>query len=78
MPAIEKGLANWIGRLDEAIAIRKWTVASDPLNANLHFRVGAQLNFLEQPDEAIGSLRTALKLSPSHWGARSFIGYALL
>jgi tetratricopeptide (TPR) repeat protein len=67
-----------LGRLDEAIAIREYLVAHDPLNTLS--RINLTLNFLAagRPDEAIATARTGLMLFPGRAGWHRFQGLALL
>lgn len=71
-------LARSLGRLDEAIALREYTVARDPVNASGQFRLGVSYLWAGGLDKAITSFRTALSLSPGHIAVQYSIGEALL
>ena len=67
-----------LGRLDEAIALKEYAVARDPVIAAGHSGLGLYYLGAERLDEAIASFRTALSLSPGRIGTQSFIGVALI
>jgi len=72
------GLADGLGRLDEAIALREYIVVHDPVNAFAHTDLANSYAVAGQLDESIASMRTALSLSPgSSWNHYS-IGVLLL
>jgi len=71
-------LARDLGRLDEAIALREYVVARDPVNPGRHVGLGLYYNWAARPDEAIASFRTALTLSPGRIGVQYSIGVVLL
>jgi tetratricopeptide (TPR) repeat protein len=53
-----------LGRFDEVIALGEYVVAHDPVNAGAHALLGASYGRAGRFDEAIASLRTALRLAP--------------
>jgi TolB-like protein/Flp pilus assembly protein TadD len=65
-------LAQYLGRVDEAIALQEYIVAHDPVNAGALTTLGFRYSDAGRPDEAIASFRTALNLSPgqgfTHFG----------
>ena len=65
-------LAQYLGRVDEAIALQEYVVAHDPVNAGALTTLGFRYWDAGRPDEAIASFRTALNLSPgqgfTHFG----------
>ena len=65
-------------RFDEAIAIREYLVARNPVKASYFYNHGTALHFANRLDDAIASYRTALTLSPSMSDASLNIGIALL
>ena len=67
-----------LGRLDEAIALGEYEVASDPLYVPGHFNLAVRYFTAGRMDEAIASYRTGLRLSPGAEGAQAAIGSALL
>jgi adenylate cyclase len=67
-----------LGRLDEAIALGEYEVASDPLYVPGHFNLATRYFTAGRMDEAIASYRTGLRLSPGANGVQSAIGSALL
>jgi TolB-like protein/Tfp pilus assembly protein PilF len=71
-------LARDLGRLDEAIALREYVVARDPVNPGRHVGLGLYYNWAGRWDEAVASFRTALSLSPGRIGVPYSIGVALL
>ena len=71
-------LTRSLGRLDEAIALREYAVARDPVNAELHGALGLYYTIAGRWDESIASYRTALTLSPGSLGIQYAIGKALL
>jgi len=72
------GLATDLGRLDEAVALRKYAVARDPVSPAGHAWLGRSYVWARRWDEAIASFRTALSLSPGRMVTKSGIGVALL
>jgi TolB-like protein/Flp pilus assembly protein TadD len=72
------GLVRKLGRLDEAIALREYAVARDPVNPTGHFGLGWYYVENGRPDEAVASFRTLLSLSPGRIGTQESIGTALL
>ena len=71
-------LAMDLGRLDEAIALKEYVVALDPVSPTDHYWLGRAYLLAGSLDEAIGSFRTVLTLSPEFLGAHYFTGVALL
>ena len=71
-------LVRSLGRLDEAIALREYAVARDPVNPTGHFGLGWTYVENGRPDEAVASFRTLLSLSPGRIGTQESIGTALL
>ena len=67
-----------LGRLDQAIALIKYGVASNPVSPVRHGNLGFQYLNAGRPDEAIASYSTALTLSPGFISAHYRIGSALL
>ena len=67
-----------LGRLDEAIALGEYEVASDPLYVPGHFNLATRYFTAGRMDETIASYRTGLRLSPGAEGAQAAIGSALL
>jgi tetratricopeptide (TPR) repeat protein len=64
--------------VDDAVAIMKYVVARDAVNPTAHYFLGRFYYHAGQPDEAITSYRTALRLSPGFSSAQLLIGVALL
>ena len=71
-------LAWSLGHLDMAIMVGKYVVDRDPVNPHAHFSLGLSYLWARHLDEAIGSFRTALTLSPGFQYAYYRIGIALL
>lgn len=71
-------LSASLGRLDDAIALREFVIAHDPINPSGHSDLALYYSYAGRWDEAIVSLRTALTLSPGLGGAQYQIGRALL
>ena len=76
--SLARGLAQSLGRTDEAIKLGEYLVARDPVDATSHFILGLSYSWAGRPDTAIASLRNALTLSPGRIGAHYFIGITLL
>jgi TolB-like protein/tetratricopeptide (TPR) repeat protein len=57
-------LSEYLGRMDQAVAIQEYVVAHDPVNAAALTTMGFRYWNAGRPDEAIASFRTALSLSP--------------
>ncbi|MEK6255129.1 MAG: tetratricopeptide repeat protein, partial [Gemmatimonadales bacterium] len=72
------GLVRKLGRLDEAIALREYAVARDPVTPGGHFGLGWTYVDNGRPGEAVASFRTLLSLSPGRIGTQESIGTALL
>ena len=71
-------LAHNLGRVDESIALGEYVVARDPVNPTAYTNLGFSYQNARRLDDAIGSYRTALSLSPDYDGANYAIGVALL
>jgi len=71
-------LAEYLGRMDEAIAIQEYIVAHDPVNAGALTTMGFRYWNAGRPDEAITAFRTALNLSPGQGFTSVGLGSALL
>jgi len=67
-----------LGRMDEAIAIKEYSVARDPVNPRRHYNLGNAYLFGRHYQSAVSSYRLALALSPELLGAQYHIGRALL
>ena len=63
-----------LGRLDEAIVIRRYVVARDPLNPIRHNNIGASFYYDRNFVEAHISMSKILEISPDYLGARYFVG----
>ncbi len=62
-----------LGRFDEVMALGEYVVAHDPVNASAHSLLGASYGRAGRYDEAVASLRTALRLAPG----RGLVHYSL-
>ena len=71
-------LAAALGRVDTAVAAGEYVAARDPLNPRGHVMLANDYVYAGRLDEAIASLRTALRLRPGYVGAQYSIGEALL
>ncbi len=71
-------LLQSLGRLEEAIALKEYAVARDPVNPRGHHNMGNAYRWAGRWDDAIASYRAALALSPGYIGAQTGIGQALL
>ena len=67
-----------LGRLEEAIAPKEFSIASDPLNPVGYANLGSIYYFAGHWDRAIAAYRKALELSPGYIGAQYFTGAAYL
>lgn len=67
-----------LGRLDEAIALKEYSVARDPVNPRRHYNLGNAYLFGQRYRAAVSSYRLAVALSPELLGAHYHIGRALL
>ena len=72
------GLFGSLGRLEQAIALNKFVISHDPVNPAGHYNMGINYYLAGQWDEAIASLRTALRLSPGYIGAGNYLSRCLL
>jgi tetratricopeptide (TPR) repeat protein len=66
------------GRLDQALAVEAAIVRRDPVNVDALYNLGYYQRMAGRYDDAIGSYRTALSLSPGLGGAQFNLGVALL
>ena len=71
-------LLSNIGRFEPALALMEYRVAQDPANPGSHFNLGATYQQAGRYDDAIASIRTALRLSPGTSQAHIVIGQSLL
>jgi TolB-like protein/Tfp pilus assembly protein PilF len=71
-------LLQSLGRLEEAIALKEYVVARDPVNPRAYHNLGNAYRWAGRWSESISSYRTALSLSPGYIGAQTGIGQALL
>ena len=71
-------LIQGLGRMDEAIALKEYSVARDPVNPRRHYNLGNAYLFGRRYQSAVSSYRLALALSPELLGAQYHIGRALL
>jgi TolB-like protein/Flp pilus assembly protein TadD len=71
-------LASSLGRLDEAITLREYVVAHDPVSAGAHSDRGYSYWAAGRLDESIASYGTTLSLSPGSSWTHYAIGTALL
>ncbi|MBT8397249.1 MAG: tetratricopeptide repeat protein [Gemmatimonadetes bacterium] len=71
-------LLQSLGRLEEAIALKEYVVARDPVSPRGHHNLGNSYRWAARWDEAVASYETAESLSPGYIGARTGMGQALL
>ncbi len=71
-------LLQSLGRLEEAIALKEYSVARDPVNPRAHHNLGNAYRWSGRWDESVASYGVALGFSPGHIGAQTGIGQALL
>ncbi len=71
-------LLESLGRLKEALAIREYVVARDPVNVTRLNNLGDTYVFAGRYDEAIAKYRTVLTLSPGRGQTHAALGGALL
>jgi tetratricopeptide (TPR) repeat protein len=67
-----------LGRFDEAVTLGEYAAARDPVNPSGHFWLATAYFYAGRMDEAMGSSRTALSLSPALIAAQYQIGMSLL
>lgn len=67
-----------LDRLEDAIHLLRFAAARDPVSPTVFFSLGVIEIFAGRWDEAIASLRQALRLSPSSVGLHHWIGNGLL
>ncbi|MBU1699566.1 MAG: protein kinase [Candidatus Eisenbacteria bacterium] len=72
------GLATFLGRTDDAIALDEYRAARDPVSPNTHVKLGLDYISAGRLDEAISAFRTSLTLSPGYITSQFFIGMVLL
>ena len=65
-------------RLDETIALEEYMVERDPLSSSAHSNIASSYMAAGRFDDAVTSLRTAMRLSPDRVYGRSSLAYALL
>ncbi len=63
-----------LGRLDEAVVIRRYVTARDPLNPIRYNNMGALNVYSRNFTEARANMVRILELSPDYLGARYFVG----
>ena len=71
-------LLSSLGRLPEAIQVRRYVTTRDPVNANSIYGLSLDYLFSRRFDEAIATDRTLLTLSPGYGTAHYAIGVALM
>jgi TolB-like protein/Tfp pilus assembly protein PilF len=71
-------LLSFLGRPDEAVVLLKYVTSRNPVDAVSHMNLGVYYLRVNQFDDALGAIRTALRLSPDYNGAHYRIGLALL
>lgn len=71
-------LLQILGRLEEAIALKEFSISRDPVNPRRHFNLGNAYLFGGRFEAAVVSYRMALALDPEWLGAHYHIGRALL
>jgi TolB-like protein/tetratricopeptide (TPR) repeat protein len=71
-------LLQSLGRLDEAIALKEYAVARDPVNPRAHHNLGNAYRWAGRWDDAISQYNSALNLSPGYIGAETGIGQSFL
>jgi len=70
-------LAQNLSKLDQAIAMKEFVVARDPVVAASHATLATTYRLAGRLDESIATLRTALRLSPGRIAAYYGIGCSL-
>jgi len=71
-------LAEAIGRLDTAVALKEYAIARDPAGPVGHFDLALAYLKVGRVNDAAASVRTALALHPGHFGAWHVLGLTLL
>jgi tetratricopeptide (TPR) repeat protein len=71
-------LLQSLGRLEEAIALKEYVVARDPVSPRGHHNLGNAYRWAGRWEEAVESYSAAESLSPGYIGAHTGIGQALL
>ena len=72
------GLMLFLGRVDQAIAIREFAASRDPANAFSHASLGGAYRCAGRHDDALAAFRRAFALSPGMVSLRSRMGLVLL
>ena len=67
-----------LGRIEQAIDLRKWAIEHDPVSANKFSMLGNAYLDAGLPDDAIQAFKTSLTLSPDFMGSWYGIGVAYL
>ena len=71
-------LLLYIGRYDEAIRLREYAMARDPVNAVGHFNLGVTYMVANRLDESIASLESTLRLAPKFNQVHNYLAVAHL
>ncbi|MFQ5983024.1 MAG: tetratricopeptide repeat protein, partial [Woeseiaceae bacterium] len=71
-------LAAFLGRLDQAIPLKQYALARDPISPRNHVSLGLFFLNSGRVDQAIDEFNRALTLSPGYFGVQYLIGTALL
>ena len=71
-------LLHYLGRVDQAIELKQYALARDPVDPVSHYNLGSSHLSAGRWDEAIASYRSVLRLSPGYIGAHGLIGFALV
>jgi len=69
-------LLLYIGRYDEAIRLREYAMARDPVNAVGHFNLGITYLVANRLDESITSLESTLRLAPKFSQVHNYLAEA--
>jgi TolB-like protein/Flp pilus assembly protein TadD/predicted Ser/Thr protein kinase len=72
------GLASTLGRFDEAIALQKRALESDPLNLTDRYNLAFRYLAAGRAAEAEETLKKLLELTPEDYGAHALLGDARL
>ena len=71
-------LVQFMGRLDEAVALTEYASARDPVNPMGYANLGMVYRYSGRLDDAIDAYRTSISLSPDRIGGYYQLGVALL